>query len=193
MEPINMTASDYAWSLIDHCAIPIVGQTLCGDVVTWNSAAEQLFGYRPKEILGRSALLLVPPDRLQEQEELFAAIGAGEVVTEFDTVRLRVDGISIPVTLTLSPVRDWSSRIIESSRAIRVAKPGRSERCTARVIHLPMSSIARGYSAPWRLTPSREAQQRSSARWTSARYFSSIWMASSESMILRVIKPGTRS
>jgi diguanylate cyclase (GGDEF)-like protein/PAS domain S-box-containing protein len=119
MEPINMTASDYAWSLIDHCAIPIVGQTLCGDVITWNPAAEQLFGYRPKEILGRSALLLVPPDRLQEQEELFAAIGAGEVVTEFDTVRLRADGISTPVTLTLSPVRDWSSRIIGVSSIVR--------------------------------------------------------------------------
>ena len=114
-----MTASDYAWSLIDHCAIPIVGQTLCGDVVTWNSAAEQLFGYRSKDILGRSALLLVPADRVQEQEELFAAIGAGSVVAEFDTVRLHADGSRTPVTLTLSPVRDSSSRIIGASTIVR--------------------------------------------------------------------------
>ena len=117
-----MTASDYAWSLIDHCAIPIVGQTLCGDVVTWNSAAEQLFGYRSKDIVGRSALLLVPADRFQEQEELVAAISGGSAVAEFDTVRLHADGSRTPVTLTLSPVRDCSSRIIGASTIVRARR-----------------------------------------------------------------------
>jgi diguanylate cyclase (GGDEF)-like protein/PAS domain S-box-containing protein len=127
-----MTASDYAWSLIDHCAIPIVGQTLCGDVVTWNSAAEQLFGYRSKDILGRSALLLVPADRFHEQEELFATIGAGSVVAEFDTFRLHADGSRMPVTLTLSPVLDWSSQIIGASSIVR---PRRKSSELIRTLH----------------------------------------------------------
>jgi diguanylate cyclase (GGDEF)-like protein/PAS domain S-box-containing protein len=160
MEPVNVTASDYVWSLVDHCAIAIVGQTLSGDVVTWNSAAEQLFGYRSKDILGRSALLLVPADRLQEQEKLFVAIGAGSVVADFDTVRLHADGNRTPVTLTLSPVRDRSSRVIGASSIVR---PRRKSSELIRTLHRA------AYHDPLTGTLNRSGLQRALAPDTKSR------------------------
>ena len=75
----------------------IVSKTLEGTVVTWNPAAEKLFGYTASEIVGRSIRLIVPPDRQTEEDRVLSAVRRGEVIDHFETVRLRKDGTHVPI------------------------------------------------------------------------------------------------
>ncbi len=83
---------------------PIIGKRLDGTVAHWNEAAERLYGYTAAEMLGRSVGLLIPPDRPEELSDLLAQVRAGKIVRNFQTVRLRKDGTSVRVSITVSPV-----------------------------------------------------------------------------------------
>jgi len=89
----------------------IVGQTLDGAVVSWNAAAERLFGYSYVEIKGRHVSVLRPPDLVAEGEDILERIKRGEHVEHFETVRLRKDGTRIPVSLSVSLTRDPRGQI----------------------------------------------------------------------------------
>ena len=97
----------------------IVSKTLEGTVVTWNPAAEKLFGYTASEIVGRSIRLIVPPDRQAEEDRVLSAVRRGEVIDHFETVRLRKDGTHVPISLTVSPIRDLSGEIVGASKIAR--------------------------------------------------------------------------
>jgi len=93
----------------------IVGNTLDGVITSWNSAAERLYGYSLDEIIGRAMTVLCPADRNGEIEEILAAIGRGGRVVHFETVRLRKDGTTVPVSVTVSPIRDTGGGLIGAS------------------------------------------------------------------------------
>jgi PAS domain S-box-containing protein len=96
----------------------IVGKDLNGMVTTWNKAAECLFGYPAKEVVGKSITILIPSDRLNEEVEILGRIGRGERVDHFETVRQRKDGNLVVVSLTISPVTDDSGEIIGASKIV---------------------------------------------------------------------------
>ena len=77
-----------------------------GTVVTWNSGAERLFGWRSQEIIGRKLAVVVPPDRLEELSSVARKINAGEGVEDHETRALRKDGTQVDVSLTASPILD---------------------------------------------------------------------------------------
>ena len=89
----------------------IVGQTLHGAVISWNAAAERMFGYGFAEIKGRSISVLRPPELSGEADDILERIKRGEHVDHFETVRLRKDGTRFPVSLTISLTRDARGRI----------------------------------------------------------------------------------
>jgi PAS domain S-box-containing protein len=93
----------------------IFGRTLDGMITSWNPAAERMYGYSSKEIIGRSIDLLVPEDRVEELETLVTKINAGVAVERLETVRLRRDGTRFPVSLTISPIHDEDRAIIGAS------------------------------------------------------------------------------
>jgi PAS domain S-box-containing protein len=97
----------------------IVSKTLDGIVVTWNAAAERLFGYTAAEIVGRSIRLIVPPDRQDEENRVLSAVRRGEILDHFETVRQRKDGTLVPIALTVSPIRDLSGEIVGASKIVR--------------------------------------------------------------------------
>ena len=97
----------------------IISKDLDGTVLTWNAAAERLFGYRPAEIVGRSIRLIVPGDRQAEEDHVLAAVGRGETIDHFETVRRRKDGALIPISLTVSPIRDAAGEIVGASKIAR--------------------------------------------------------------------------
>jgi PAS domain S-box-containing protein len=97
----------------------IVSKTLDGIVVTWNAAAERLFGYAASEIIGQSIRLIVPPDRQTEEDRVLSAVRRGETVDHFETVRQRRDGTLVPISLTVSPIRDGSGTIVGASKVAR--------------------------------------------------------------------------
>src|SRR5690606_30966989 len=85
----------------------------------WNASAQRVFGYPPDEILGRSVSILVPPELEDDFTALLNRLRAGEGVQHYETVRLTKDGRRLPVSLTISPVRDDVGRIIGASTIAR--------------------------------------------------------------------------
>jgi PAS domain S-box-containing protein len=97
----------------------IVGKNLEGIISSWNLGAERIFGYSTDEAIGRSILMLIPPERQQEERWILERIRRGEQVHTFETVRLRKDGTRIEVSLTISPIRDRDGRIVGASKIAR--------------------------------------------------------------------------
>ena len=97
----------------------IVGMDLSGTITSWNASAERLFGYSAAEALGRSVTMLLPPERLDEEREILAALGRGERVDHFETERVKKDGRRIAASLSVSPVRDATGRIVGGAKIAR--------------------------------------------------------------------------
>jgi PAS domain S-box-containing protein len=106
-------------AIVDSCDDAILSKSLDGRILSWNAAAERLYGYASEEALGRHVSLIVPPDRLAELGEMMESIRRGEPVEHLETVRRRRDGVRIGVSLTVSPVRDASGRVIAASAIAR--------------------------------------------------------------------------
>jgi PAS domain S-box-containing protein len=97
----------------------IVSKTLDGVIQTWNAGAERMFGYRAEEVIGRPVTVLIPPERLGEEERVLAQLRRGEPVKHYETVRLTKDGRRLEVSLTISPVKDSRGRIIGAAKIAR--------------------------------------------------------------------------
>jgi PAS domain S-box-containing protein len=97
----------------------IISETLDGLITSWNPGAERVFGYTADEAIGRPITLIVPPERRDEQTAVLGRIRRGEAVAHFETERLAKDGRRIPVSLTMSPVRDARDRIVGASKILR--------------------------------------------------------------------------
>lgn len=90
-----------------------------GRVNFWNPAAEKLFGYSGEEILGKPVNMLVPPHLRGEVERNVEKILRGERIQDYETERVRKDGSNVPVSLTLSPLKDAQGKIVGSFAIIR--------------------------------------------------------------------------
>ena len=97
----------------------IVSKDLDGIVMSWNRAAERMFGYSSEEMVGRSIRTIIPDDRQSEEDVVLSRIRAGESVTHYETIRRRKDGSPIPISLTVSPIRDDNGRVIGASKIAR--------------------------------------------------------------------------
>ncbi len=93
----------------------ILSKTLDGTVVSWNAAAERVYGYTAAEVVGKSIELLVPEELKGEEQQILKRVARGEDVAHYETVRRRKDGADIHVSLTISPIRDRSGVIVGAS------------------------------------------------------------------------------
>src|SRR5712691_3609722 len=99
-------------SIVESSGDAILSKTLEGVITSWNSGAENLFGYTASEVIGKSISILIPPDRQEELPEIVARIRMGEIVKRYETVRVSKDGTLIDVSINVSPIRDIESRVI---------------------------------------------------------------------------------
>lgn len=106
-------------AIIESSDDAIISKTIEGIVVSWNPAAERMFGYTAREIIGRPITVLFPPDRLQEESDILAKISRGERVRHFETVRIRKDGRRLDVSATISPIADREGKITGISKIVR--------------------------------------------------------------------------
>lgn len=97
----------------------ILGKTLDGIITSWNDAAERIFGYGEDEIVGKHVSILIPPDRLTEEDHILKQLRAGRTTAHFETVRQRKDGSEIHVSLSVSPIRDSTGRVVGASKIVR--------------------------------------------------------------------------
>ncbi|MFO0848356.1 MAG: PAS domain S-box protein [Gemmataceae bacterium] len=97
----------------------IVSKSLDGVIRSWNDGAARLFGYTAEEAVGRSITLIIPPDRLAEERAILDRLRRGERVDHFETVRAAKDGRRLHISLTVSPVRDATGRVVGASKVAR--------------------------------------------------------------------------
>jgi PAS domain S-box-containing protein len=103
-------------AIIDSSDDAIVSKTLDGIVTSWNPAAERMFGWTAAEAIGQHITLIIPRERHAEEDDVLARIRRGERVDHFETVRVTKDGRRVDVSITVSPIRDGSGRIIGASK-----------------------------------------------------------------------------
>lgn len=97
----------------------IIGKTLDGIVTSWNPSAEATYGYSADEMIGQPVSRIVPPDRLDEFHGLLQRLRNGETIRYYETERVRKDGRRIPVSVSISPLKDEAGKIVGASTIAR--------------------------------------------------------------------------
>ena len=156
--PDRATLQELLSAIVEDSTDAILSKTLDGIILSWNRAAEQLYGYTREEIVGESVAKLLPPDRPDEIKHILARLRRGEHITHFDTVRIAKDGRHVDVSLTISPVRDEHGHLVGASaiahditerkrteealrKAEKLALAGRMLTTVAHEINNPLESI----------------------------------------------------
>jgi|KBSMisStaDraftv2_1062788.scaffolds.fasta_scaffold39321_2 PAS domain S-box-containing protein len=106
-------------AIVESSDDAIVSKKLDGTITSWNGGAERVFGYTSAEAIGKNITLIVPPDHLEEETTILEQLGRGERVEHFETVRRRKDGTMVDVSLTISPLKDGSGRVVGASKVAR--------------------------------------------------------------------------
>jgi PAS domain S-box-containing protein len=97
----------------------IIGKDLNSIITSWNFGAERIFGYTADEMIGTSIMRLIPPDRHEEEREILSRIRRGERFDHFETIRLAKDGRQLNVSITISPIKDSTGRVVGASKVAR--------------------------------------------------------------------------
>ena len=106
-------------AIVESSDDAIMAKDLSGTIITWNKGAERLFGYTPEETIGQPILILIPPDRQDEEPKILSRIRNGERIDHYETVRRRKDGSLVDVSLSVSPIRSLDGRIVGASKIAR--------------------------------------------------------------------------
>jgi len=106
-------------AVVESSADAIITKSPTGIITSWNEGAQQMFGYSASEIVGQSIFILIPKARESEEMAIIEKILRGERVSHFETIRRRKNGSLIDVSLTISPIKDESGRIVGISKICR--------------------------------------------------------------------------
>ena len=108
-----------AAAIIDSSKDAIVSKDVNGIILSWNRGAEETFGFAADEVIGRSITIIIPKDRLNEEQGILDRVHNGQPISHYETVRQRKDGTLIDISLSVSPVRDANGKIIGASKIAR--------------------------------------------------------------------------
>ena len=144
-------------SIVQSSDDAIIGKDLNGIIASWNPAAERMFGYTAAEAVGQSIRIIIPEDRQDEEDGVIQQIKRGEKVDHFETIRCRKDGICIPISLTVSPIRDDAGVVVGASKIARdISERKRAEaeaeRTTRRLAFVSQMSAALATSLDYEKT-----------------------------------------
>ena len=106
-------------SIVSSAEDAIISKNLQGIVTSWNQSAERIFGYTPDEMIGQPIVKLIPPNHAHEEQQILESIRRGKRVDHYEAERVRKDGRTINVSLTISPIRDFLGRIVGASKIAR--------------------------------------------------------------------------
>ena len=106
-------------AVIEDSEDAIITKTLEGIITTWNPGAGRLFGYSPQEVIGKPVTVLIPDSHLNEEPSILERLRRGERIEHYETVRRRKDGTLMNVSLTVSPIKNASGRVIGASKIAR--------------------------------------------------------------------------
>jgi PAS domain S-box-containing protein len=130
-------------AIVESSEDAIVSKNLDGIVMSWNPAAERMFGYDASEMIGQSIRKIIPHDRQSEEDAVIAAIRRGDRVSHFETLRRRRDGTLFPISLSVSPIRDAGGTVVGASKIARdITDRKRQEEERARLLAAAQEEVA---------------------------------------------------
>jgi PAS domain S-box-containing protein len=97
----------------------IISKKLTGIITSWNKSAEKMFGYTEEDVIGKHISLIIPTERLSEEQYIISEVSKGNKVNHFQTVRLARNGKQVPISLSVSPILDEKGNIIGASKIAR--------------------------------------------------------------------------
>jgi PAS domain S-box-containing protein len=106
-------------AIVESSNDAIISKSLDGTIQSWNAAAERLFGFTAEEAVGKHISLVIPPERIKEEDTIIGRLRAGHRIEHFETERLRSDGERIIVALTISPIKDDDGNVVGASKIVR--------------------------------------------------------------------------
>jgi PAS domain S-box-containing protein len=106
-------------AIVESSNDPIISKNLDGIITSWNAAATRMFGYSAEEAIGKSIMMLVPPELQEEENRTLARLRAGERIEHLETLRVRKNGERLEVSLTISPVKNSMGVVIGASKIAR--------------------------------------------------------------------------
>ncbi len=141
-------ATDAAFHLaaiVESSDDAIISKDLQGIIQSWNAGAERMFGYREDEVTGRSITILIPPELADEERRVLQQIAGGSSITHYETARRHKDGTFVDISLTVSPIKDATGRVIGASSVARDVSAQRRDRESLRrseeLMRVTLSSI----------------------------------------------------
>ena len=106
-------------AIVESSDDAIVSKSLQGTIQSWNAGAERVFGYTAAQAIGQHISLVIPPERLAEEDRIIERLKAGERIDHFETERLRADGQRISISLTVSPIKNEAGQVVGASKVAR--------------------------------------------------------------------------
>ena len=116
---ISQDAARQLGAIVESSDDAIISKNLDGIISSWNGSAERLFGYTAEEAIGKHITLIIPPDRRDEESIILDQLRRGQRIDHFETIRMRKDGTLIDISITISPIKDPSGRVVGASKVAR--------------------------------------------------------------------------
>lgn len=117
--PEDHRAEALSVAVIESSRDGIISMDPNGIIFGWNESAERIFGHRAGDAIGQSIMIIIPPERIDEEKEILARIRSGAPVNYYDTVRQRKDGSRLRISVTISPLKNRKGQVIGASKICR--------------------------------------------------------------------------
>lgn len=118
-EPQSIEPGAWLAAIVDHSDDALISKDLDGVITSWNRGAERIFGFTAEEAIGKPITILQPSDAADDMPQIMNVVRRGGIVDHYETTRARKDGVSIIVSLTVSPIRDPEGNVIGASKIAR--------------------------------------------------------------------------
>jgi PAS domain S-box-containing protein len=139
-------------AIVESSDDSILGLDMNGVITSWNRGAERLYGYTAAEAVGQPVTIVIPPERIDDEERMLARLRTGDRVEQFETERVRKDGSRFDVSVTLSPIKDASGRMTGASKIARdITDRRRAERVREELLERERHALAEAVAAGDRL------------------------------------------
>jgi len=99
-------------AVVESSEDAIISRNLDGVIVSWNAGAQRIFGYTEPEAVGQPIAMLIPPELRDEENQILERLRAEGHIEHYETMRVTNEGRKVNVSLTISPMRDWSGKIV---------------------------------------------------------------------------------
>ena len=143
-QELSWLLQNHALAIVDSSDDAIFAKTLDGMIISWNRAAERIYGYSAREIIGEPVSVLCPPELHNELSSTMEKIKKGKRVDPYETIRVRKDGSPIHVSVTVSPILSARGRVLGVSTIARdISDKKRSEDSIRHLAtHDPLTDLA---------------------------------------------------